>query len=160
MNRRRIINKAISPVLATDRTGYWLPDQVKVWGRPCFYVLNTQMGSEAQPCGFPGSLSIDDSQGKIALETQQVIHTAGRLADKVWSHRHDAAVRDGTLLRDGMGLADPVFLESEILLPDEWSGHAHALLQRPAASPRIIPDADSGENRFGKPFAAQGHTES
>jgi hypothetical protein len=123
-------------------------------------VLNTQTGSEAQPCGFPGSLGIDDSQGKIALETQQVIHTAGRLADKAWSHRHDAAVPDGTLLRDGMGLADPVFLESEILLPDEWSGHAHALLQRPVASPRIMPDADSGENRFGKPFAAQGHTES
>ena len=57
--------------------------------------------------GFPGRLGFEDGQREIALVTQEVIHAAGRLADKALAHRHDAAVRDGALLGDGMRLAVP-----------------------------------------------------
>jgi hypothetical protein len=57
--------------------------------------------------GFPGGLGFDDGQRKIALEAQQVIHAAGRFADKALADGHDAAVGNGALFGDGMGFGVP-----------------------------------------------------
>ena len=57
--------------------------------------------------GLVAHLGLDDGEGKIARVAKKKVHALRRLADEPFSDRNNAAVRDGTLLRNRMRLILP-----------------------------------------------------
>ena len=57
--------------------------------------------------GFVSGLGLDDREGEIPAETEEVIDPLGRFAQKTLTDGHDATVRDRALLCDGVRFRVP-----------------------------------------------------